>query len=301
MSEQRNSSDGSFLRAVGGLLRFLLRLIFVLILGTVIGLGLFYGVPWAYRRLAWPVQENSARIAILEEQVSKNSDSIFNNRLSLEDRIADLEEDLVKLQEQGTARAEDQEGLEQGIQQVEERVAALEGDLQTQREEFEKAQADFSGTATSLSQEIDGLGMRLEAAQEELEEQVGTALEDVDTLEDQLDEAAVRLLFLQTAQDLLKVRLLLVEDNPGTARETLALAVDHLDRAGGLVPEQRERVEELRERLVAVDELIASASFRARPSLEALWADLMDFVTPLTAQSTVTVTEEVSPLPTPSP
>ncbi len=301
MSENQRSSDRSFVRALGGFLRFLLRLILVLVVGALIGVGLFYGIPWAYRQVAWPVQENSARIAILEEQVSKNSDSIFNNRLSLEDRIADLEDDLAQLQEQGGARAEDQEVLQQEVRQVEARIAGLEAELATQREEIDEARSTVSNTASDLTQEIDGLQDELAKAEEELSRQIDASEEYVDQVASQLNETAVRLLFLQTAQDLLKVRLLLVEDNPGTARETLALAVDHLERVGGLVPEEMERIEDLRERMLAVDDLIATESFRARPSLEALWADLMDFVTPLTTQSTVTATEELSPLPTPTP
>jgi len=301
MSEHQRSSDGSFLGAVGKVLGFLIRLVFVLIVGVLIGLALFYGVPYAYRRLRWPVQENSARLAILEEQVAKNSESIFNNRLALEDRVSDLEEEVAELRGEGAARAQDQEALGQEIQQLAGRVSALEEDLGAQQEALQETETGFSETVSNLSQEIDVIEGQLEEAHQDLSQQLEASQEDVEALEGQVNEAALRLLFLQTAQDLLKVRLLLVEDNPGTARETLTLAVEHLDRAGGLVPEQEERVEDLRERLLAVDDLIANRSFRARPSLEALWADLMGFVTPLSAQSTVTGTQELSPVPTPSP
>lgn len=301
MSEQHRSSDRSFLGAVGRILAFLIRLTFVLVVGALIGLGLYYGIPYAYRRLMWPVQENSTRIAILEEQVSKNSDTIFNNQLALEDRVSDLEGQIAELREQGAAREADQEALAQEIRQLADRVSDLEGDLDTQRAALQEAQSGFTETASDLSGQIDGLQAQLEADRDDLAGRIEASQEDVAELEGRLNEAALRLLFLQTAQDLLKVRLLLVEDNPGTARETLALAVEHLERAGGLVPEQEERVEDLRERMLAVDDLIANRSFRARPSLEALWADLMGFVTPLSAQTPVTGTQEISPVPTPSP
>ena len=301
MSEHQRSSDRSLVTVVGKVLGFLIRITFVLIVGALIGLGLFYGVPYAYRRLMWPVQENTARVAILEEQVAKNSDSIFNNRLALEDRMSDLEEEIADVREQFADRAENQEALTQEIGQLAGRVTALEEDLSAQLEEFEGARSTFSETASDLTEEIEMIEGQLEDARQELGQQIGASQEDVEALEGQLNEAAVRLLFLQTAQDVLKVRLLLVEDNPGTARETLALAAAHLERAAGLVPEQEERLGDLRERLLAVDELIANGSFRARPSLEALWADLMGFVTPLSAQTTITGTEEISPVPTPAP
>jgi len=301
MNEQQRSSDRSFLGAVGRILVFLLRLTFVLVVGALIGLGLYYGVPYAYRRLMWPVQENSTRIAILEEQVSKNSDTIFNNQLALEDRVSDLEGEIAELREQGAARQADQEALDQEIRQLAARVSDLEDDVETQRAELREAETGFAETASDLTEEIDRIQAQLETARDDLSGEIMASQEDVAVLEGRLNEAALRLLFLQTAQDLIKVRLLLVEDNPGTARETLALAVQHLERAGGLLPEQAERVEDLRERMLAVDDLIANRSFRARPSLEALWADLMGFVTPLSAQTPVTGTQEISPVPTPSP
>ena len=301
MSDHQPSSDRSFLGTLGRILRFLIRLTFVLVVGALIGLGLFYGVPYAYRRLMWPVQENTARVAILEEQVSKNSDSIFNNQLAMENHISDLEEEIAELRGEGAARAENQEALGQEIRGLADRVSALEDDLNAQREELDEVEAGSSEIASDLTQEIAVIEEQLEEAREAFSDGLEASRETVEALEGQLDEATVRLLFLQTAQDVLKVRLLLVEDNPGTARETLALAVEHLERAGGLVPEQEERVDDLRERLLAVDDLIANRSFRARPSLEALWADLMGFVTPLSAQTTVTGTQEISPVPTPSP
>jgi len=301
MTDHERSSNSSFLGGVGRVLRFLIRLVFVLIVGALIGLGLFYGVPYAYRRLMWPVQENSARVAILEEQVAKNSDSIFNNRLALEDRISDLEEEVAELRDEGVARAQNEEALEREIEQLAGRVSDLEDDLRAQQKELEEADLAFSETASHLTEEIDMIGEQLADARQEISQEIEASQEGVEALGGKLDEAAVRLLFLQTAQDLLKVRLLLVEDNPGTARETLALAVEHLEQAGGLVPEQEERVEDLRERMLAVDDLIANRSFRARPSLEALWADLMGFVTPLSAGTTVTGTQGTSPVPTPTP
>ena len=70
MTEQRESSAGGpFLRTAGGVLRFLVRLILVLIIGGLIGLGIYLGVPWAYRSLVWPVQDNRARVAILEQRM----------------------------------------------------------------------------------------------------------------------------------------------------------------------------------------------------------------------------------------
>ena len=67
------------------------------------------------------------------------------------------------------------------------------------------------------------------------------------------------------------------------------------------MPLQAETLEDLRNQMTALDDLIAQRSFRARPDLEALWVDVMDLVVPLSTQSTVTATQATSPLPIPTP
>lgn len=52
------------------LLRFLLRLLIVLIFGAALGMGAYYGIPALYRDFIEPVQSNSERIAALEEAVA---------------------------------------------------------------------------------------------------------------------------------------------------------------------------------------------------------------------------------------
>jgi len=316
MTEERGSSGSPFVRGVGNVLRFLLRLVFVLVIGALIGLGLFYGVPWVYRRVAWPVQENSARIAILEEQVAKNSENIFDHRRALQRRIVDLETEVAELQEEVAVQVQDQEELAEQGQQLVQRITTLEDDLktglETQQQDMEQLRSDVSSETSDLEREVEGIreeveGVReqLETAREELDQQIEMSEEGLRDLEEALDETAAaleaRLSLLQTAQDLLKVRLLLVEENPGAARDTLELAIAHLDRASELIPSQREVLDDLRERMLTVDGLIAESSFRTRPTLEALWADVMDLVVPIRAQSTITGTEATSPVPTPTP
>ncbi len=307
MTEQTGSSGSPFVRALGGFLRFLVRLIFVLVIGMLIGLGLFYGIPWAYRRLVWPVQENSARIAILEEQVAKNSEGIFDNHRALQDRIVDLEIEGAELQEEIAAQAQDQQALQEAEQRLTQHITGLEEDLvvlgedvQAQQQKIDQVRSEVTGTASAL-EEIAEVQEQLAEAQQELLGQVETFDETLDDVQGQLDASLARLSLLQTAQDLLKVRLLLVEDNPGAARDTLELAMAHLAHASELVPSEGAVLDDLRERLTAIDDLIAERSFRARPSLEALWADTMDLVTPLGAQSVITETQATSPLPTPTP
>jgi chromosome segregation ATPase len=289
---------------MGGILRFLVRLIFVLVIGVLIGAGLFYGVPWIYRQLVWPVQENSAQIAVLQNQTQNNSDAIVDNHRTLQERIVALETEVAELRERTAAQAEDQDALVQESEQLAERVAVLEDGLEAQRqsveEDIEQVRSDVSVVTADLEEEVEGLQDEVEETQEELRQELESSAETLDGVEDQVDQLTARLSLLQTAQDLLKVRLLLVEENPGVARETLQLALAHLNRATELLPAQTEVLDDLRERMLTVDDLIAEGSFRARPTLESLWADVMDLAMPLTTQATVTDTQETSPIPTPT-
>lgn len=301
MTEQRHPSNDSAPGFAGLLFRFLVRLLFVLVIGTLIGLGLFYGVPWAYRRLVWPIRENSARVAILQEQVAENSDSIFDNRRAHEARIEALETGASEIRERADAEALDQQALSQESEELARLVTALENDLETQRQAIEQVRSDFTTATSGLEQQAESVEKRLEEVQEELAQEIQASAEDLGDLEGQLEEALVRFSLLQTAQDLLKVRLHLAEENFGTAREVLALAVVHLDRAAALPPADAEVLGDLRTRMLEADDLIAQRSFRAGPTLEALWADVANLAVPLTAQSGVTETQAVSPLSTPTP
>lgn len=298
-TDNASTSGRSLGQAVGAALRFLLRLFFVLVIGVLIGASLYYGVPWLYRRLVWPVQENSARIVLLQEQVDKNSENIFDNQRALEQRIVVLEGKTSDLQESVAAQAENQGALERDRQQLAEQVTALEEDIEACQEEVERDRSMFAEATSNLEGDIRSIQDELEVTQQELAEQLELSAHAVTDLEGRLDDAVGRVALLRAAQTLLKVRLLLVEENPGAARDTLGLAIAYLDQASGLMPSQAALLGDLSDRMMGVDDLIASGSFRARPTLESLWADLMDAV-PLTARSVVTETQGNSPLATPT-
>jgi len=301
MTEQPNTSGNTFLQSLGRFLRFLVRLLLVFVIGALIGVGLYYGVPWLYRRLVLPVQENRARIAVLEDRAGQQQERITENHRALQDRMAELETNLVELQEEVAGQGQGQQALEEQSQELARRIAEVESDLEGQKEDIAAVESDLEDTASALSDEVGVVQQQLEDTRAELNQQIEGTEGRVSELETWVDTLTGQLALLQTAQDLLKVRLLLLEENTGAARETVDLAVAHLDRASELMPSQAETLGDLRERVLTLDELIVQGSFRVRPSLEALWADVMDLAVPLTAQSTVTATQSTSPLPTLTP
>lgn len=293
MSQQQPTSSGSaFSRSVAGFFRFLVRFLFVLVIGALIGLGLYYGVPWAYRRLVLPVQENRARISVIEQEMRLTQERQKEEIQDLRERVVVLETDIGELQEASAVQSQDQEALAERTQELETHVDQLESELAGQQQTQEEIQSDLTEATSNLNAELAGLQQQLTEVQSSLDQRA----EDI---QGQVGELAGRMILLQTAQDLLQVRLLLLEENRTLAREALTLGVTHLEQAAAVMPSQEEALEGMRERMVELDDLIARQSYRVRPDLEALWADLMDLIVP--PPSLPASTSEVSPLPTPTP
>ena len=249
------ASESSVTRAIGGLFRFLVRLLFVLIVGALIGAGLYLGVPWAYRSLVQPVQQNTARVVALERRVAQEQNRLQDENLAFEERIAALEAEMTRLGEESGVQAQEIEGATERVEQLEGRMTQAEADLEAQQKAVQIMRAELDSTITEVG------------------EQAGQAVERTEGLEG-------RLALLQTAQDLVKVRLLLLEENTRSARDTLILATTHLEQAMTLMPEQAETLSELQERVAGLDQLIEDRSFQVIPELEALWADVIGMVLP---------------------
>jgi len=313
MTEQRESGGRPSGTTIGRILRFMVRLIFVLVIGGLIGLGIYLGVPWAYRSLVWPVQDNRARVAILEQRMDLEQEHLVEREQALQDRsydlenqLANMETEVTRLQGQIAVQADDQTALEAQTGQLQDQVTQLQGELEAQQQEMEvvteEMQSGLEDATAGLNSRVEDLQDRLGDVIANLAPQVQETRGELDSVYVQLDVLEGRLALLQTAQDLVKVRLLLVEENPGTARDTLALAVTHLDQASALMPLHAESLQALRTQMTDLDDLIAQRSFRARPDLEALWASVMDLVVPMpvTSTSSITGTQAASPLPTPT-
>jgi len=281
MTHQQPTSGPSgspILRAVGGFFRFLVRFLFILVVGVLVGAGLYYGAPWAYRTLVQPVQQNTVRVVALEQRMAQEQTRLQDENLALQERIAALEAEMTALGEKSAVRAQDIEGVVEQIQQLELRITQAEEDLEAQQEVVEAMRSQLGSAITDLGEQTDQVAGRAE-------------------------ELEGRLALLQTAQDLLKVRLLLMEENSRSARDTLTLATVHLEQAVALMPEQAETFLGLQERMAELERLIGERSFRAGPELESLWADVIDLVLPSVlppaGEQTSEVPAELTPTPTP--
>ena len=242
---------------LGRAIAVLLRLIFVVVLAVLIGVGIYYGVPWVYWRLVIPVQDSAARIEMLER--------------GLENTRVDWNSDL-------TAQSQRISALESDLAVQRERVAALEGDLGR----MDKVLITQGETLSELQTALDGAGDTTGRLGDDVEALYG----ELDTLRVEITDpnrvAAVferRLILLQAWGEILKARLHLLEDNPGNARQALALARANLERVIALSPEpEAEVLIAIQERLDAADTAIEERPFVAMNELEIIWRDLDIFI-----------------------
>lgn len=245
-------------RAIARFLAVLLRLVFVVILAILIGVGVYYGVPWVYWRLVVPVQETAARVEMLQRDL-ENTRADWNTNLT-----------------------------EQG-----QRLSALEGDLAAQKERIAALEADTNRMDEVLAAQGETLS-ELQTASDNTEKATGQLGSEVEALYGELDTLRVemadpnrvaaaferRLILLQAWGEILKARLHLLEDNAGNARQTLALARANLERVITLSPEpEAEALIAIRERLDAANMAIEERPFVAINELEIVWRELDTFIT----------------------
>ena len=286
MNEAPQHTESAFWRAIGAFFKILLRLTVVIVLGTLIGLGLYYGTPWVYHTFVRPVQENTARMTALEQRLAQEQARAKTDLQNFEARLTALETALQDARDESANRDEALATQAEALRAATARIAALEAALL-------EAEADVKAQAAMLAD----LQIELERAQEHITAKDTAISEQVELLEG-------RVALLQTAQALLRVRLLLLEENPRAAADAVNLAIAHLERARTLLPELEPRLALLLTRMTELQTLIEQRSFRVGLELEALWAEVMELVLPAPVEEApapipAEATPPVSPLPTP--
>ncbi len=313
-----STQQGGFWHGVGVVLKFLVRLLFVLLVGSLVGAAVYFGIPWVYKNLVEPVQRNTYNLAVLQQSWELERERLGTEIADLSERVTRLEVAVADWQQVEATRQAEVQAVADELDAVKAEVAQVQADLTASEQaqatavatlEAEvaavQAQIDaapweeaIAAKQQSLATQIETLAGQLAALEEAMKKtgaQVATSLADTASEQQWL---AGQVAALQVAQDLLKVRLLLLEENTRAAKETLELTLAHLKRADALMPAQAETWRSVYERVEALPALIDQKSFRVGLELEALWAEVMDVVL---ASSPPPMTEiPSSPVPTPT-
>ncbi len=175
---ERRSFGQRLGKAIGNVLRWLLRLIFILIIGAAVGVGIYFGAIYVYQQYIAPVQVHTIRLDILEAQQDEAAERLGARVDELQERVRGLEaqrdEDkqaLARLEGRviaaETVQAAQAEGLDQ-VDQVRADLAALQAAL-----------AEAQGMQETLRADVDAL----RADQESVQAGFDTLAQDLDPLQ----------------------------------------------------------------------------------------------------------------------
>ena len=247
-------SEQGQVSAFSRVMRFILRLLFVVVFGIVIGAALYLGVPTLYRSTIEPMQANTERIEELQETLAI-----------------------------GLSTSEKQ------VKRLGERLVEAEGRLTEQGEITAALQAELDGIGVVLDDQTDELSKlriisdRLKDITSDLDE----TIDRVELLEVALSEVQfpavefrrqVRMISAMTM--ITKARLWLIQDNLGQAAEEISAARELLANS---IVDMNVVDEELTQIIERLD--LALADVRTMPivaadELEIAWKLLVEATTP---------------------
>ena len=259
MNEETDQTQPRFgeqmLQALRTFLLAVIRLIVIVLTGTILGLVVYLGFPWLYRQVFDPVQENAAQIEVLQE-LHKQDRELINQRV---ERLTKRIEDLEKLADSNK-----------------EASAELEGQFFSQIEEINNSISDLSNESISTNEELANLDAQLRelnTALTRLSRQVDSNSELFNELQvererdlEPLDRLLQQVNLLKVMELLTRSRLHLIQNNPGSAEQEVQVAREEMVRI--LTRAQDSQVEVMREVVTRLD--LALESLPATPELAAV-------------------------------
>ncbi len=230
------------------LIRILVRVLFVLLVGTGLGLAAYYGGPALYRQYIEPVQVNTQRIADLEQALAQVEANAAQDREQWTGRLADVE-------------------ARQAVQA--ESLAALQADLAHQQSGLE--------ALSDLPDHVD----RLAASLDETSTQVA-ALEATLTSADAPTQRLGRVLQMVRAMELLtRARLWLIQNNLGLTADDVRSARTLLSDTAAAAPEaEAATLTPIIERLDLALQDLQTAPVVAANDIEIAWQLLVEASSP---------------------
>ncbi len=261
----------TFGQRAGRAVRCFLGWVLMILLGAAIGTALFLYAPRLFERWIRPVQANTAAVSTLEARIS-----------GLESAQSQASLEQLGMQSAVTARLAEAEGR---LAEAESRLNEAENTAATQAAQLAELQSALDDTAVQL----DVLAVQLAALQAEIP---GAA---------EYTEYNRQLLLMRAWQQLMQVRLRMLENNVGLAQDNLNQALETLGQAYALSSSaQQAALDPILDRLDAVVRNLTQNPFAAVGDLEIAWHDLGRLIAP-PAVPGGTPAPSSSPTPTPAP
>lgn len=316
------------LLAFGKLTKFTLRLILVIVIGVLLGGGIYwaasYGVSLVNRRIFQPINEHTRWLADLETRHTQDYGRLNERTQALQEQTQALQEQIDELERQGDATREALDALQTRLTTSE----ALLGEIQTaldaaqaSLDALEDQQATLGPDLTKLQTTL----KKLETTVGDLTEATALISSDVEalsvTVKDEAPLIGVRtdVQLLKAMELLTRARVQLAQDNFGAATTEVQEARSVLLALSATVPaEQQSALAAIVQRLDLGLANLPNAPRLANDDFEIAWQLLrqgLPAVTPstttttrsplatptLTTTETLTATVPVTPTVTPTP
>ena len=318
------------LLALGKLAKFTLRLIFVVVIGALLGIGIYwaasYGVATVNQQVFQPIRNHTQQLADLDSRYAQDYGLLNERTQALQEQTQALQEQIDSLESQENATREGLEALESQLTASEALLAEMQATLETAQESLDALGSEQTTLRATLEPDIAELETalaELEASIEALTEDVAQAVDDVKALDvtvrDEAPLIAVRIevQLLKAMELLTRARLQLAQDNSGAAKTEVQEARNLLVNLGTTLPEdQQKALAAIVQRLELGLANLPNAPRLATDDLEVAWQLLvkglpgqstaMTLLSPLTtppitSTETLTATVPVTVTPTPKP
>ena len=259
-------------------MRFLARLLLILIVLGLIAGAVYWAVPYAYKHYVQPLQDVRAQVDALQQESTARAEQVNQ-------RLATLQDDLAALQSQ---------------------QAILANQLEDQQSQWEILQNRIN----ALEQQNKALATRLD----KLEDQMAASQDDVAAIQDsaealqqawaawtpQLENAQQQMGILRAMNSLLRARLLIGQANYGLAAEELQHTQGILANLQDNGILDTDALTQAAEQVKLASEALPDSSKAALQNVEAAWTLLNDLF-PVTDEASSETVPEASPTPTPTP
>lgn len=317
------SSGQKFWRGVGWLAKFILRLLFVLVIGTLLGLGIYwgasYGIATVNQQVFQPIQNHTRQLEDLDSRYAQDYGQLNEHTQALQEQTQALQEQIDALTSQGDTTREALDALESRLTTSDALLAEMQTTLETTQENLDALEEQQTTLEPDVTQLRTSLA-KLETAVDALTENVAQAIDDVESLSVTVKDEAplvivrIEVQLLKAMELLTRARLQLAQDNPGAAKTEVQEARNLLLNLGTTLPEdQQKALAAIAQRLDLGLANLPDAPRLAADDLEVAWQLLVKglpmpsgattllspLTAPLTATETLTVPVTVTPTPRP--
>lgn len=274
MSEKDNQKSGFVI-----FLRGLLRLILVLLVGFLVGAGIYMAGNYLFQQAIYPTQQNTSQISKLNERMEEQWNLSQQRNQDIENRIVSLENGQTVLEdhlaEVTTNLNNYQQDLENLTNQQEDLQTRLD-DIETSIDDLKKAQNELANVDEQISETL--------AAQSK---------------EEILQPVWNELNVLKVMQQINRSRTFLLEDNYGMARQELEIANKIIETLLTQVPEnESDQVLLWKARNDLAMSHLPENPVLAREDLEILWNLLADGFSQTTSEMSTESSASLEPQPT---